>query len=370
MDMVRKIFLGIAGVLLAFFLFILAIDDGLIRAAGSPGPIKHILAGSGIYSSIVPSNLDQAKQITADSRQVSLTDPLVRSAAESTFSPQFVQTTSENVIDSIYRWLNGQTPLPDFKIDLTAKKATFADKVAAGVQQKAASLPRCTSALTSASFDAFNATCLPPGVSPPQVADTVRSDILNGQGFLNDPLITADSIKSNDSNKSIFVDQLKNAPNVFQAIKATSVIFGLLAVLALLAIIFLSRPRLKGLRHAGFILIGIGIFLVLFALAVNSAVKNKALPKINTDNKVLQADLRQLTNDSVQKVDNTVLAFGGGYIVLGALGISGFYFSHRRRNVEEAPVDTPPEPMITESKAAEKPAKPKSKPKVKKIDVK
>jgi hypothetical protein len=358
MPIVRKVMLGVAGATLVFFLFMTAVDVGIVRVVGSPAPIKRILADSGIYNSIVPSSLDQAKQISGSQNQIPLNDPIVRSAAETTFSGQFLQATTDRVIDSIYRWLDGQTPVPDFKVDLSAKKVEFADRVAKAVDQRAAGLPRCSTAPTSGSFDPFNTTCLPPGVTAAQAAVAIRSDILNGAGFLDEPVITADSVKSADSNRSVFADQLKQTPDTYRKLKTTPLIFGLITLLSLLAFILLSNSRRRGFKHLGFVLIGIGIFVMFFGLAVNSAVNNKVLPQISLTNGVLQADLRKLVHDAAQRVNNTFLAIGGGYAALGALAVGGFYLMERRRPVLEAAGDGA---IAAPTDEAEKP-KPKSKP--------
>ncbi|HSX17859.1 MAG TPA: hypothetical protein VLE51_00690 [Candidatus Saccharimonadales bacterium] len=377
----RKVALGIAGTALVFFLFATAIDVGVIRIVGSPDPIKKILSDSGIYNSVVPSSLDNAKQISGSSQDVPLTDPIARSAAESTFSPQFIKTSTDSVVDSIYRWLNGKSALPDFKIDLTPKKSEFINKVAVGVQQKAASLSRCTTLPSTTSFDVFNASCLPPGVTPAQAAETVRSDLSNGQGFLDSPVITADSVKTTEicptglegcpspPVHNNFFSKNNNLPQYFQRLKVTPLIFVLITILLLLGIIFLSNSRLKGIRHVGFVLIGTGIFVILFALAVNAAVNNKVLPKISLTNTVLQDDVRKLVHDTVHRADNTFLALGSGYAILGALGVGGFYLRrHHQPSAETMEKDIHTDDSTPQ--AEPKPPKPKSKrPAVKKIKV-
>lgn len=349
--------MGIAGAALVFFLFATAIDIGVLKVVGSPEPIKKILSDSGIYNSVVSSSLDQAKQINGSTNEISLTDPIVRSTAESTFSPQFLQTTTNSVIDSVYKWLNGQTTVPDFKIDLSAQKAVFAEKVAQGAEQRAAGLPRCTTLPDLNNYDALNATCLPPRLTPAQAAATIRNDVFSGEGFLNNPVIDASSVKSANSDQSIFVDQLKSAPSDYRKIKATPFVFGLISLLSLLAVIFLSSSWQRGLRHAGFVLLVIGIFLVLFSLSVNSVVNKKLVPKINMTNAVLQTDVRKLVHESAQNVDNTFLLFGIGYAILGSLCVGGYYLMSKRTHPapDNAPGDKPENPSTQKEPAEDTP---------------
>lgn len=364
----RKILLGIAGSALVFFLITTATDTSIVRVVGSPEPLKKILNDSGVYNSVVPSMLNDAKQISGDNGKISLKDPAVQAAAVSTFNGTYLRSTTDNVLDSVYRWLDGETTLPDFKLDLTAKKIEFANKVAVVVKQRAAALPSCKINQIPAEFNALSASCLPPGVSPNKAAATVRKDILNGKGFLDHPVITAKTLKSDGSTKSVFSDQLRQVPDAYSKFKSTPWILATLTLVTALAVIFLSSTRLKGLRHAGFVMIGSGLFLVLVSLAVNKAVDNKLLPKISLTNNVLQEDVRKLAHDSVHAINGTYLLFGVGYVALGALAVGGYYFLSRR----ELPAETPSQPAKSDVKPeTQTPSPASTKPKTrKKIEVK
>lgn len=335
MNILRKMVVLFLAGLLSLFLFAFAIDSGIIKTAGSSAPIKKILAGSGIYSSAVSGALDQAKTSGGDQGGgVPLVDPAVKQAAENTFTPQFLQQNSEKVLDSIFVWLNGKTPTPDFRIDLSSLKSTFATEASKAAQGRAATLPACPPGLSgnSNSFDPFSATCLPKGLTPAAVATQVQSDIASGQGFIKDPILTADSVKKSGSSQSVFADQLKDAPKIYQKIKKTPMILAILALVATLGIIFLSSSRAKGLRRAGIIFLMVGFASLVFAWALNWGVNQKALPKLNMDNKVLQEKVRTLVSDVTQSIDKTYWIIGGIYAGLGALAIAGSVFVNKRGN--------------------------------------
>jgi hypothetical protein len=353
--------------LLPLFLFALAIDAGIIRTAGSSAPIKKVLADSGIYSSVVSSALDQAKNSAGDSGGgISLSSPGVKTAAENAITPAYLRQNTEKVLDSVYAWLNGKTATPDFSIDVSSIKATFAAEAGKAAQAQAASLPKCTSAQpTNNSFDPFSATCLPAGMTPAQAAATVKNDIASGQGFLKEPAITADSVKSAGTNQSVFNDQLKNAPQAYQKIKKTPIILGILSLVTILGMIFLSTSRRRGLRRAGTILLIVGVVVVIFAWVLNWGVNQKALPKLNMDNKVLQEKVRLLAKDLTGNLDKTYYIFGGVYAALGVLAIGLPMFIHRGRgghaqpeHAVEAPGPAHPDaPIEHEPEPTKKPSK-------------
>lgn len=361
--------------LLPVLLFTLAIDAGIIRSAGSSAPIKKILADSKIYDSIVPSLLDQAKTTGGDQGGgVSLTNPSVKKIAENTFTPQFLQANTEKVLDSIYVWLDGKSSIPDFRIDLSSLKTTFANEAAKEAEAKAATLPACPPGLSgnSDSFEVFSATCLPKGLTPTSVATNVRSGISSGQGFLENPVITADTIKGTNSNQSVFADQLKNVPKTYQNVKKTLAILAILSLLTTAAIVFLSSSRAKGLRRVGVILLIIGIFMLVFAWGLNYGVNQKALPKLSLDNKVLQDRLKTLAADIVQSIDKTYWTVGGVYAGLGALAIGGSMFIRRRGGPPAAKQAShlPPEPVAHQAPQPETPAPAAPKPAPKKRPIK
>ena len=324
----RKVFLGLVSSLAVFFLLLTAIDAGVLRVVGSPEPIKQVLADSGIYKSIIPSSLEQAGSDSTND-VVPFDNPLVISAAESTFGGEYLEKTTGGVIDSIYRWLEGQTPVPDFKIDLTKKKTEFATKVGNAVSKRVADLPRCTTSTVSG-FDAFEAKCHPAGVAAPQAGAAVKNQLLKSDDFLEDTVITASDIKSADSDKPFFGNQLKNAPEAYQKFKASPVVLAIFAVLALAGTLLLSRNKLSGLKHVGFILAGVGIFLLIFAGGINEAVDNKVISQISLENQALQDNVRQLVGDIADRVSNSFLVFGAIYSGLGALGIGSYFYLRRR----------------------------------------
>lgn len=332
MNILRKMLLVFLGALLPFFLFALAIDTGIIRTAGSSENIKKILADSGIYDSIISSALDQAKSEVGDQDGVNLSDQAVKTIAEKTFTPQFLKENTEQVLDTIYLWLDGKTAVPAFRIDLSGLKSTFAAEAAKVAQERAVSLPACPAGLSGSAdnFEPFSATCLPRGMTPALVSDQVKNGLSSGEGFLENPVITADTIKVSGSNQSIFADQLKDVPQNYQKVKKTPFVLAILSLLIALGIVFLSSSRRAGLRRAGIILAVAGTLLLIFAWVLNWGVNQKALPQLKLENKVLQEKMKTLASDITASIDKTFWTFGGAYAVLGTLAIGVPMFIHRR----------------------------------------
>jgi protein-S-isoprenylcysteine O-methyltransferase Ste14 len=314
MQFMRRTFLLLFGAVLPLLLFATAFDFGVFHVVGTPAPVKKTLSDSGIYNTVVSQALGQAKTSSGNDG-VSFLDPVIKSSAEESFSPQVIQSSSEKVIDGIYNWLGGKSDQPDFHIDLSGTKNDFAEKVGAATKAKAEKLPVCTSIPTTT--DPLKATCLPPGVTPTQAGEQAKNEVLNAKGFLEHPDITASSIKSADGQNVFQTGKLKKAPSYYQLSTKVPYILATLTLVAILAVVFLSSSRRKGLRHAGFTVALVGAFMLAFAWGFNRAVTQNVIPQINSDNKVFESSIRILASDVSHSIDQNYWIFGIAYFSLG-----------------------------------------------------
>ena len=338
MDTLKKLALGILSPLFIILLFTTAFDIGFVRTATHPGTVKKLVTESGIYDSVIPSLLQQTKSIQTDVGTISASDPAIQKAATAAITPQYIKQNTETAIDSVYKWLDGKTAQPDFKIDLSGAKTSFADNVATSVSQRLSSLPACTLAQSVAltaggQFDAVNTPCLPRGVTPDAAAAQVKNSITGGKDFLDKTTISAASIKNSGDNQSVFQSgKLAQAPKQYQRAKKTPFILSILTILTGVGIVFLSSTWLVGLRHIGINLVVIGLIMLLFSYGLNRAVSTKVVPTIKVDNAILQTDIRNLATDLTQQIDKNYWYFGGLYTVLGAGSIAAAEIFRRRAN--------------------------------------
>jgi hypothetical protein len=355
----KRALLVIISPLLPLLLFATALDWGIVQTVGSPTDVKKIVAESGLYKNVVPSLLDQMKQLDTNVGQVPTNDPTVRQAANQSLTPAAVQSNAESAIDSIYAWLDGKTPQPNFKIDLSGVQTDFANNLAAAIEAKAAALPVCTTPYTSTSFDVYSATCLPAGLTPAAVAAQAKNDVAGGGGFIDKPVITANDVKGSDPGKSAFASQWKSLPTQYQRLKKTPYILILLTLLAAAAIILLSINRWRGLRRIGLTMVIVGLFMLFFSWGLNRANTNYIQQKITISNSAMQTDIRKLVTDIVQRVDKNYWTFGGIYTALGAAALASPAFIRRRNGLAQAhpaPVDAD-----TEDPGSAKDSKPAAK---------
>jgi hypothetical protein len=349
MHVLRRMALVFLAAILPFLLFALAFDYWVINTASHPKAVKKIVADSGVYSTFVQSALEQANAQAGGQEVVSLVDPAVKNLATQTITPQYLQQTTENIIDGVYHWLDGKVAQPDFSIDLASKKADLAVLVADHAKQQAAQLPACprgTPIPDLSTYDVFSATCLPRGVTPDMVAQQVNQALLNNKDFLSQPVLTASTLKDSETGQPLFAsEKFKNVPHYYQLAKHTPVVLAILAILALIGIVFLSPTRQQGLRRIGIVLLVIGLVMLIFSLWLgHSDIQNK-IPlnsKNGINNQAVVTNLRNVIKDLADLVDKNYLFFGVIYTVLGAGAIAAM--DVRRRQASPVAAAAPKNP--------------------------
>lgn len=294
---------------------------------GTPTQIKQSLKSSGIYDQLVDNIVETTKknQKPGDSDALPLDRPEVVAAAKTAVTPAFLQSSTEQILDGTYHWLDGKTPAPDFIIDLTPVKDNLSRSLADYAVNRAKGLPTCTLAqlkqLQNSGVDALNVPCLPPGVNPESYrAEVAKSFSKQTEGPFKDLVISADNFQKDESGKTPF-QKLEQVPEVFGWVKLSLYILAGIALFSSIALVLLHDDRRRGLRAIGITLLGVGGFLVLWTLLLTYlfAQVNKPdgkLIKVTGDNpfqKPIIAIARSLNN----ALNQSLFKFCAAYILLG-----------------------------------------------------
>jgi hypothetical protein len=335
MQKTKRVSLVILSPLFVLLLFAATVDIGFVRTVSHPVTVKRLISNSGVYTSVVPNSLSQTKTIQTSIGVISTSDPDIIKASNAALRPQFIQQNTEMAIDNIYQWLNGQLAQPNFTIDLSGVKTLFANNIAVSLQKRLSALPVCTQAqrlaIAQSGFNAYEATCLPRGVSQASIAEQARTDIINQQDFIKNTTVNPSSIKNSGSRQSVFQDPLAGAPAQYQNAKKSPWIITLMAAIIGLAIVFLSRTKLLGLKHIGIDLLIAGVVMLAMSWALGHAAGTQIAPKIKVDNLILQQDVRKLVADVIQQVDKNYWIFGIAYSAIGLAAIAATMIIPRKR---------------------------------------
>lgn len=320
------------------------------RTLGKPKKVQAYLSDSRIYDHFVAYVADQAAKSEGDDQtgSVSLSDAAVQAAAKSAFPAQLIERSVNTFIDANYAWLEGRVSVPEFKVDLSKQKETFAQKVGRIVQAYTATLPVCTTAqaLQEKGVDPLAATCRPKSVKPADVGAQVTQRLSTTGDFLSDPVITARSVnpEGNRENKPYY-QRLSHLPDAYQLMGKLPYILGGLSIVLAAGITFIALTRRKGLRRVGIVLVLAGLALVISRFMADSAI-DRAQKRIFNDSSIgqIQRSLTDFAHRVVSSMATTDLWFGIGFLVLAVI-ILGVLLGTRRKAPKKPgaePEETPP----------------------------
>ncbi len=321
----------------------------LVMLAGSAAPIKQALDTSKLYDRTVDVILDQSKNVS-NQGAISLDDQTVRNLIKDVFSGEQIRGYSEDFIDGTYQWLEGKSPEPTFRIDLSAARQTIAVGVANKAAERLATLPTCTK-IPTGQLDPFAIECLPPGINIEREKQRVINEMLANKDFLPETAITAAQLPKSSDGKT-FVEANKNVPKTFQLLLQLPYIIGSLAIVTAAIIIWLANDKRRGIRSVGRMILGTGgsIFGVtlLFGFALPSLSSNFQARFVSGSAAPL---LGEVLTSVTKLMAKTVLISSGSLVILSAVILLAERFIKPAKS---------PEPVseTTEEKATpEEPAK-------------
>lgn len=342
------------------------------RDLANPRHLESRLAASGLYDRLAAAVLQQAEKSSSnngDSGTVSLNDPAVQQAAANVFSPALIQREVNAFLDGNYNWLSGKKAVPDFNIDLTSAKETFAKQVGQAVQVHLTNLPVCSAeqlAQLPIPVDPLTVTCRPITLDAKAEGDRVAQEINSSQEFLGNPVITPGSLSQVQPNQNgsgsgqpqpqsnqPYYKKLSWAPSVYQVGLKLPWILGGLALLCALGIVTISLTRRRGWRRVGVVFLLAGIILIGFKFLADAGV-NKVAGLVTKS--TMLAALKQPINDLLHKLEPQLvqgyLWFGIAFVVIA---VAIFIWLYRSREGAKTNADKPAsatEPM-TDSRPAE-----------------
>lgn len=332
---------GVVYLLSLLLLFALITDTLALSfdiAFSHPAKLEKWLAQSNFYNSFVNNAIKQAESATESQLQpnggVSLNDVAVQQTAESAFTPALVQQDVDAILNSNYAWLEGKTATPNFSIDLSSAKDSFAQRVGLYVQSHLSSLPVCTTAqaLSQPTTDPLSMTCRPAPLNPADIGAQVTQQLQSNNNFLSNTVITPSTINPNgNGGGQPYYQKLSFAPRAYRAAIELPWILGGLAIVSVLGIVFMAPRKRAGLRRIGVILLEAGLVLV-----VTKFISDIAFSKIeakafnNASVGPLQQSLTAFAHLAETQLVHIDLCAGMGLVVLSLAIIMSLIFTRNR----------------------------------------
>lgn len=345
MRFLRQLLVWVASFSLGSLLTLLVLTSALVISLGDSAHVKRWIEQSTIYDIVVDSVLSETS--SDDSQTTALEQAALKPAAQKAFSPAVLQQSAETIIDGTYTWLEGTGTVPEFTVDLSGAKQTFANEVGNYLRNHIAGLPVCAPAEIPAELDIFNLTCRPEGFDFNPEIDQAVQEIATSKDFLDNPVITADTFTTgNEGQKQSVFTQYSAIPDYWQLFKITPYVFGLLVLLAVTIIVFLSVSRRRGLRRvATSLALSGGILVVAAVLAMRSLDNLGEQTNETIQDQALQNSVQAIVKTAGQEIGTVVVWWGAAFVVVAVgLGIGLFATRHRHIASNLPPSEPTPPP--------------------------
>jgi hypothetical protein len=327
MHIVRMLVGILTSALLKFSLFNLALVIALLYTLGNADALKQSLSQSGIYDQVVDSFISAAKNNSPQpSTQLPLDNPEITKIAKDSFTPEVFKTTGESIIDGLYGWLEGQTPRPQFEVDLTAQRDRFTHEIAEYAENRLETLPSCSlqeniQLSQQDSINPFTVSCRPP-LSIATEKQRLIAQLQSQEGLLGNPVITPDDFTGNSAKEPDFANS--PAPEIFRWLKRAPVILVGISLLAAAATVLLAGEKRQGWRSVGMTLLGTGLFLLIgtliFTYLFNTA--NRPEGSLGQSMNLTDRDVRAAVLDIIRTLFTTlsmsVVKVSSIYVAVGA----------------------------------------------------
>ncbi len=368
MNILRKILVGFLAGVLSLALYGLAWSNVVIATIHNRDTVKSWFVKSDFYNKVAGIAIDKLNEPPQDEKMANNTDkgevdvptsdPNVQAIIKQALNADLLKTNIEKVLDAGYDWLDHRTDKLDFTVDLTSAKQQLASGLADYAKSRTESLPPCGSGESAESFEPLSSGCRPKGVSADQVSQKLSADVLNGTGFLENPVITDENFTfKNNQSKPVSLDQQEELQNIRKAYSlggAVMYIFAGLALLAALGMVFISQDHLKGIRKVGYVFITSGAVLLITYLAMGAA-SNWAdqqvmkSPDQSATQKELGANLIRVISTDIKAV---LLKYVICFLVLGLLAVFARRLAHLRNHHSAVAKGekSPDEPVVSNKK--------------------
>lgn len=329
MSTLKKIAYGTCATALVTTLLGLGFAWGAYRTLDNPQSLKTAIKDSGLYDSGIGEALEQSQKGSGGQADVPLDQPEVRKIVENAFTPQYVQTETEKVIDSAYSWLHGNSPNLSFSINLSEAKERLTGGIETYLQKRLDTLPACTSAdqlPADGKVNPYNAPCLPAGVDKAAVIAEAKSQIANGDTFKQTD-INANNLK--DEQGTSLAQQLQTSQTVYGALLALLYFSIAFAVMFAAGVVLLSPSRRQGLRNLGIILAVTGAVNGLLAWLTKWGIDTltREFMKTVQENQAIQEKVLRVLALLVGDIRSYWIQYSVALVALGAASLAVWHFT-------------------------------------------
>jgi len=243
MHILRPLLVGLAGFIcimsVSGFVSLLALRTSIMDREVA----KDWLNASKIYDGKIISALVQTAGIEGNHSDLQGADSNTSSdalkiALNATFTPDFVRTQVEGIIDNAYNWSEGKTSEFTFSVPLNQKRDTLIQQLAKAIEPQIAALPTCQSAQPMQQL-----TCRPPGLTIEQSANLLATQSIDESGMFTAPITNESIVKNQQQQNSQKSDDslMAQLPIIRASIDMLLIILPITAAISITIIILGTR---------------------------------------------------------------------------------------------------------------------------------
>lgn len=318
----RRLFVGILSLVMLVALLGTASSFSIINTFNKPAKVESWLNQSGIYNDLLNKTVKQAEtSINSDGQGTNDNTEIVK-AAQAAYPTTAFQKDLNSFITSNYNWLQGKAATPNFKIDLTGAKQNFASSFSQYTQSQLLNLPSCTLKQSEelSTTNPLALTCLPEGTSVASLQQQIDTEIANSGAFLNNPVITADTINQNNNNQGQpYYQRYSKAPQVYQQSQKIPLVLAAIALVCVIIVFFIADRKRHGLRDISIILLLSGLLILGASLSADSITKKVDKKLITKSSGSIEPALLNFSHYAEHAISKLNKDFAIGYIALAVI---------------------------------------------------
>lgn len=274
MNILRTMLIGLASFVciaaISLFVYALTLQTTIMDRT----TVKNWLSDSKIYDGKIISALVQTTNAGGgqdgapqpEAGKISASPEAIKTALNTAFTPDFVQTQIEGVVDDAYNWIDGTAPEFKFSIPIDQKRDTLITQLAKGIEPQIAALPICRSVQITQ-----EPTCRPAGLSVEQFANQLTAQSIDESGAFAAPITNASfSKKSQQGTSQPDSTVLTQLPAIRKGIDMLLIVLPIAAIISIVIIVSVTTHgrRIATAAHlARRIFLGM-LFILIPAVAV------------------------------------------------------------------------------------------------------
>ncbi len=196
---------------------------------------------------------DAAELVQVGEQVIGIDKEQLIEASSDVLTTEYISGKLFPVIDGVYDWLEGETDSPEFDVVLSDRLTALAQSVSAPLTSELAKLPACPSNLTyTTSFNPIDTPCVPQGTDVSFIVNEFTRELTSNSSDIADISFSSDELELEE-------EILTAGPVVYNSVSRIPYVFGAMAVILSVAVVFLADSWKKGLTITSWIFIGLGL---------------------------------------------------------------------------------------------------------------